>query len=151
MSTAPEAAGVPVSIERGLSDEDVRQRIERGEANEAPTANARSLADIVRKNTFTWFNGLIGSLWVVMLIVAPIQDSLFGFVIVANTLIGIVQEYRAARTLEKLAVIGEAKPIVRRNGQDVEVRPSEVVLDDIIVVKTGDQLVVEHNLSLIHI
>ena len=143
MTDAPEVAGTEISVDRGLTDEQVRQRIERGEVNEAPTANARSLADIIRKNTFTWFNALIGSMWVIMLIVAPIQDSLFGFVIVANTLIGIIQEYRAARTLEKLAVIGEAKPVVRRDGEDVEVRPSEVVLDDVIVLRTGDQLVVD--------
>ena len=128
---------------QGLTSAEVRERIERGQVNEAPSATSRSLSDIIRKNTFTWFNGLIGSMWVIMLIVAPIQDSLFGFVIVANTLIGIIQEYRAARTLEKLAVIGEAKPVVRRNGEDVEVRPSEIVLDDVIVISTGDQLVVD--------
>ncbi len=127
----------------GLTDAQVRERIERGQVNEAPTANARSLGDIIRSNTFTWFNGLIGSMWVIMLLVAPIQDSLFGFVIVANTLIGIIQEFRAARTLEKLAVIGEAKPVVRRDGQDDEVRPSEVVLGDVIILRTGDQLVVD--------
>ena len=135
--------GTSTYLAQGLSSTQVRERIERGEVNEAPQANARSLSDIIRKNTFTWFNALIGSMWVFMLIVAPIQDSLFGFVIVANTLIGIVQEYRAARTLEKLAVIGEAKPVVRRDGQDVEIRPSEVVLDDLIVLRTGDQLVVD--------
>lgn len=127
----------------GLSASEVAERVSRGEVNEAPSANARSLGDIIRKNTFTWFNALIGSLWIVMLIVAPIQDSLFGFVIVANTLIGIIQEYRAARTLEKLAVIGEAKPVVRRDGQDQEISSSDIVLDDIIVLATGDQLVVD--------
>ena len=138
-----EGVGTSALLDRGLTDTEVRERVERGEINEAPTANARSLGDIIRKNTFTWFNALIGSLWVIMLIVAPIQDSLFGFVIVANTLIGIVQEWRAARTLEKLAVVGEAKPVVRRDGHDEEIRPSEVVLDDVIVLRTGDQLVVD--------
>ena len=78
-----------------------------------------------------------------MLVVAPIQDSLFGFVIVANTAIGIIQEYRAARTLAKLAVLGEARPLVRRDGADVEVSPHDVVLDDLVVLRTGDQLVVD--------
>ena len=127
----------------GLTSAEVAVRIERGQVNEAPTATSRSLSDIIRKNTFTWFNALIGSMWIIMLIVAPIQDSLFGFVIVANTLIGITQEYRAARTLEKLAVIGEAKPVVRRDGADAKVRPSEIVVDDVIVISTGDQLVVD--------
>lgn len=131
------------ALESGLTSVEVAERIARGEINTAPDARSRSLGDIIRANTFTWFNGLIGTLWVIMLIVAPIQDSLFGFIIVANTLIGIVQEYRAARTLARLSVIGEAKPVVRRDGQDVQVSPGDVVLDDIIVLSTGDQLVVD--------
>ena len=76
----------------GLTAADVAERVARGQANDAPDARSRSLGDSVRANTFTWFNGRIGSLWLVMLLVAPIQDSLFGFVIVANTGIGIIQE-----------------------------------------------------------
>ena len=127
----------------GLTAAEVAERVAAGQVNVAPDARSRSLGDIVRANTFTWFNGLIGSLWVVMLIVAPIQDSLFGFVIVANTGIGIFQEYRAARTLAKLAVLGEARPVVRRDGVDVEVSSSEIVVDDLVVLSTGDQLVVD--------
>lgn len=127
----------------GLTSAEVAERVARGQANAAPDARSRSLGDIVKANTLTWFNGLIGTLWVIMLLVAPIQDSLFGFIIVANTAIGIIQEWRASRTLAKLAVIGEAKPVVRRDGQDVAVSPSEVVLDDVIVLTTGDQLVVD--------
>ena len=127
----------------GLTATEVDQRIAAGEINNAPDANSRSLSSIIKENTLTWFNLLIGSMWVVMLIVAPWQDSLFGFVIVANTLIGTVQEYRASRTLEKLAVIGEAKPIVRRDGSDQEVSATQIVLGDLIVLRTGDQLVVD--------
>ena len=101
----------------GLTRVEVEQRISAGEVNNAPDAKSRSLSSIIKENTLTWFNFLIGSMWIVMLIVAPWQDSLFGFVIIANALIGTIQEYRAARTLEKLAVIGESKPIVRRDGQ----------------------------------
>jgi len=127
----------------GLTAAQVAERVAQGQVNAAPDARSRSLSDIIRANTFTWFNGLIGTLWVLMLIVAPINDSLFGFVIVANTGIGIVQEWRASRTLAKLAVIGEAKPVVRRDGADVAVSPHDVVLDDLIVLTTGDQLVVD--------
>ena len=130
-------------MQRGLSAAEVAERVAAGRVNHAPDARSRSLGDIIKANTFTWFNLVIGSMWVVMLLVAPIQDSLFGFVIVFNTLIGIVQEFRASRALAKLAVIGEAKPVVRRDGVDVEVSPSEIVLDDIIVLTTGDQLVVD--------
>ena len=127
----------------GLTAAEVAERIARGEVNAVPDARSRSLGDIIRANTFTWFNGLIGSLWIVMLLVAPIQDSLFGFVIIANTGIGIIQEYRASRTLAKLAVLGEARPVVRRDGVDVSVAKGDVVLDDIVVLTTGDQLVVD--------
>ena len=127
----------------GLTRAEVEQRIASGQINDAPDANSRSLSSIITANTLTWFNFLIGSMWIVMLIVAPWQDSLFGFVIVANTLIGTIQEYRAARALEKLAVIGEAKPVVRRDGSDQEITPREIVLGDLIVLGTGNQLVVD--------
>lgn len=127
----------------GLTEAEVHERISAGQVNAAPEANARSVSSIIRANVFTRFNALIGSLWVIMLMVAPIQDSLFGFVIVANTLIGIIQEYRASRTLAKLAVIGETKPIVRRDGKDEVVAPGDVVLDDCIVLTSGSQLVVD--------
>lgn len=131
------------ALVQGLSAAEVADRVASGRVNHAPDVNSRSISDIIKANTFTWFNGLIGAMWLVMLIIAPIQDSLFGFVIVANTGIGIIQEYRAARALAKLAVIGAAKPVVRRDGIDVAVGASEVVLDDVIVLATGDQLVVD--------
>ncbi len=143
MTQPPAAIRDRTDVTLGLTQVEVAERIARGQTNVAPNAHSRSLSDIVRANTFTWFNGLIGTLWVMMLLVAPIQDSLFGFVIVANTGIGIIQEWRASRTLAKLAVIGEAKPVVRRDGIDVEVSPPEVVIDDVIVLRTGDQLVVD--------
>ena len=132
-----------VDVRLGLTQAQVAERVAAGEVNAAPDARSRSLGDIVRANTFTWFNGLIGTLWVIMLLVAPIQDSLFGFVIVANTAIGIIQEYRASRTLAKLAVVGEAKPLVRRDGIDAEIASADIVLGDLIVLRTGDQLVVD--------
>jgi cation-transporting ATPase E len=78
-----------------------------------------------------------------MLFVAPIQDSLFGFVILANTGIGIVQEWRAKKTLDSLALIGEVRPTVRRDGAAAEVGTSEIVLDDVIEAGPGDKIVVD--------
>ena len=132
-----------IDLSVGLTSAEVAERIAAGEVNHAPDARSRSIGDIIRANTFTWFNGVIGIMWVIMIMVAPLQDSLFGFVIVANTLIGIIQEFRASRALAKLAVIGEAKPTVRRDGEAVMVSADEVVLDDIIVLSPGDQLVVD--------
>ena len=101
---------------RGLTAGQVAERVAAGRANTAPVQSSRSLVAIVRANVLTWFNGLIGTLFVIMLVVAPIQDALFGFVIIFNALIGIVQEWRAKRTLDSLAIVGEARPRVLRDG-----------------------------------
>ncbi|MFJ4825440.1 HAD-IC family P-type ATPase [Streptomyces bacillaris] len=137
--------GLPPSGHRatGLSTAEVAERVARGEVNDVPVRSSRSLTEIVRANVFTRFNLIIGVLWVIMLFVAPIQDSLFGFVIVANTGIGIIQEWRAKRTLDSLAVIGEAKPTVRRDGVAAEVSTHEIVLGDVIELGPGDKVVVD--------
>ncbi|MGW9245095.1 HAD-IC family P-type ATPase [Streptomyces badius] len=127
----------------GLSAAEVAERVARGEINDVPVRSSRSMTEIVRANVFTRFNLIIGVLWVIMLFVAPIQDSLFGFVIVANTGIGIIQEWRAKRTLDSLAVIGEAKPTVRRDGVAAEISTSEIVLGDLVELGPGDKVVVD--------
>ncbi|MFJ8538839.1 HAD-IC family P-type ATPase [Streptomyces sp. NPDC093591] len=127
----------------GLTAAEVAERVARGQVNDVPVRSSRSMADIVRANVFTRFNAIIGVLWVIMLCVAPIQDSLFGFVILANTGIGIIQEWRAKKTLDSLAVIGEARPTVRRDGAAAEVSTSEIVLDDLIEIGPGDKAVVD--------
>ncbi|GAA3821731.1 HAD-IC family P-type ATPase [Streptomyces chiangmaiensis] len=128
---------------RGLSATQVAERVTRGEVNDVPVRSSRTLGEIVRANVFTRFNAIIGVLWLVMLFVAPFQDSLFGYVIIANTGIGIIQEWRAKKTLDALAVIGEARPTVRRDGVAAEIATSEIVLDDIIEVGPGDKIVVD--------
>ncbi|MFE7352654.1 HAD-IC family P-type ATPase [Streptomyces sp. NPDC057543] len=133
----------PAGNARGLTAAEVAERIARGEVNDVPVRSSRSLSEIVRANVFTRFNLIIGVLWLIMLFVAPIQDSLFGFVIIANTGIGIVQEWRAKKTLDGLAVIGEAKPTVRRDGVSAEISTSEIVLGDLIELGPGDKVVVD--------
>ncbi|MGW8886616.1 HAD-IC family P-type ATPase [Streptomyces sp. NPDC055749] len=127
----------------GLTTAEVAERIARGEVNDVPVRSSRSVTEIVRANVLTRFNLIIGVLWVIMFFVAPIQDSLFGFVIIANTGIGIVQEWRAKKTLDGLAVIGEAKPTVRRDGVAAELPTSAIVLGDVIELGPGDKVVVD--------
>ncbi|MFE3524222.1 cation-translocating P-type ATPase [Streptomyces sp. NPDC059161] len=133
----------PAGHAGGLTTAEVAERVARGEVNDVPVRSSRSTAEIVRGNVFTRFNAIIGVLWAIMLVVAPIQDSLFGFVIIANTGIGIIQEMRAKKTLDGLAVIGEAKPTVRRDGRAAEVSTSEIVLGDVIELGPGDKIVVD--------
>ena len=67
-----------------------------------------------------------------MLVVGPIQDALFGLVAIANTLIGIVQEVRAKRSLERLSLVGRPRVVVVRDGTEQDVEPEDVVLDDVV-------------------
>ncbi|WP_432166010.1 HAD-IC family P-type ATPase [Streptomyces sp. bgisy031] len=128
---------------RGLTSAEVAERVARGEVNDIPVRSSRSATEIIRANVFTRFNAIIGVLWLIMLFVAPFQDSLFGYVILANTGIGIIQELRAKKTLDSLAVIGEAKPTVRRDGRATEISTSAIVLGDLIEIGPGDKIVVD--------
>ncbi|WP_328689403.1 cation-translocating P-type ATPase [Streptomyces caniferus] len=130
-------------VAAGLTAAEVAERVSRGEVNDVPVRSSRSAAEIVRANVFTRFNAIIGVLFVIILIVGPLQDGLFGFVIVANTGIGIVQELRAKKTLDSLAVIGEARPTVRRDGAPAEIPTSAVVLGDVIELGPGDKVIVD--------
>ncbi|MFF2846984.1 HAD-IC family P-type ATPase [Streptomyces sp. NPDC058001] len=135
---------IPVALSAtGLSTAEVAERVARGEVNDVPVRSSRSTKEIVRANVFTRFNAIIGVLWVIMMFVAPFQDSLFGYVILANTGIGIIQELRAKKTLDSLAVIGEARPTVRRDGTASEISTSEIVLGDVIEFGPGDKVVVD--------
>ncbi|MGY0068117.1 HAD-IC family P-type ATPase [Streptomyces sp. QTS137] len=135
--------GTLTSPVTGLTSAEVAQRVALGQVNDVPVRSSRSLTEIVRANVLTRFNAIIGILWVIMLGVAPIQDSLFGFVILANTGIGIIQEWRAKKTLDSLAVIGEARPTVRRDGVSAGIGTSQIVLDDLIEIGPGDKVVVD--------
>jgi cation-transporting ATPase E len=138
-------AGAPGEGTRaqGLTATEVADRVARGEINDIPVRSSRSIAEIVHANVFTRFNAIIGVLWLITMFVAPFQDTLFGYVILANTGIGIIQEWRAKKTLDSLAVIGEAKPTVRRDGVATEVSTSDIVLGDLIEIGPGDRIVVD--------
>ncbi|KAF4407387.1 HAD-IC family P-type ATPase [Streptomyces lycii] len=127
----------------GLSAAEVAARVEAGQVNDVPSRSSRSLGEIVRANLFTRINAIIGVLFVIIMIVGPVQDGLFGGVILANTVIGIIQELRAKRTLDQLAIVGETRPSVWRDGRLAEIAPSEVVIDDIIEIGPGDKIVVD--------
>jgi cation-transporting P-type ATPase E len=127
----------------GLTAHQVAEHRAAGQVNQVPARSSRSLGAIVRANVLTWFNGLIGALFVIMLAGGPIQDALFGFVIIANALIGIVQEWRAKQTLDSLAIVGEARPTVRRDGADQQIPAAEIVLGDLILLAAGDKIPVD--------
>ncbi|MFD7735825.1 HAD-IC family P-type ATPase [Kitasatospora phosalacinea] len=135
--------GAGGAYQPGLSAAEVAERVARGQVNDVPVRSSRSVREIVRANVFTRFNAIIGVMFGIILVVGPLQDGLFGLVIVANTAIGIVQELRAKKTLDGLALIGEARPQVRRDGAAVQVGTGEIVLDDTVLLGIGDKVVVD--------
>jgi cation-transporting ATPase E len=127
----------------GLTDAEVAQRIAEGKSNAVAERATRSVAAIVRANVFTRINAILGVLLVIVLATGSVINGLFGLLIIANSVIGMVQEIRAKHTLDKLAIVGQAKPLVRRQSGIATLMPSEVVLDDIIELGPGDQVVVD--------
>ncbi|MGW3077144.1 MULTISPECIES: HAD-IC family P-type ATPase [unclassified Kitasatospora] len=127
----------------GLTAAEVAERVAKGQVNDVPVRSSRSTKEIVRANVFTRFNAIIGVMFGIILIVGPLQDGLFGLVIVANTAIGIIQELRAKKTLDSLALIGEARPQVRRDGAVQQIGVSEIVLDDTVLLGIGDKVIVD--------
>jgi cation-transporting P-type ATPase E len=127
----------------GLTDAEVAQRVAEGKTNDVPTRAARSVSDIVRANVFTRINAMLGVLLIIVLSTGSVINGAFGLLIIANSAIGIIQELRAKQTLDKLAIVGQTKPLVRRQSGTTAVAPSEVVLDDIIELGPGDQIVVD--------
>ena len=131
---------MPDVSERGLTAAQVEDRIERGQTNAVTSSTSRSLADIVRANVFTLFNGIILTAMVMVLIAGSWKDAVFGFVIIINTGIGIVTELRAKYTLDKLSILVASDYLVRRDGNDVEVSHNDIVLGDFMWLRSGEQV-----------
>ena len=125
---------------RGLTTAEVEARRERGLGNEEHLPTSRSIAHILRANVLTRFNAILGALFAAIVIVGPFQDALFGFVLVLNTAIGVVQEIRAKRTLDRLAVLAAPHVRVRRDGETLEITDDELVVDDLVELGPGDQV-----------
>ncbi|OBB61902.1 magnesium-transporting ATPase [Mycobacterium sp. 852013-51886_SCH5428379] len=140
-----------LAVVTGLTDAQVAERVAAGQTNDVPTRAARSTGEIVRANIFTRINAILGVLFVIVLSTGSLINGAFGLLIIANSAIGIIQELRAKKTLDKLAIVGQAKPVVRRStgtgtgssSTSQPLSPSQVVLDDIIELGPGDQIVVD--------
>ena len=124
----------------GLTDEQVNERIAEGKVNADENPNTRTYKQIVKENTLTFFNFLNLVLLVLVLLVGSYKNAFFVCIIVINTLIGIAQEIRAKKTIDKLAILTARKSVVIREGQKWTVPTEELVLDDVVCLKTGDQV-----------
>ncbi|MCU0262012.1 MAG: HAD-IC family P-type ATPase, partial [Ilumatobacteraceae bacterium] len=127
----------------GLSSTEVAAARARGEVNTQPTTTSRSYGQIVRANVLTRFNAIITVLAVVVLAVGSPIDAIFAGVMVANIVIGIVQEIRAKRTLDALRILVTPTVTVIRDGTPSQVPPDELVLGDVVELRAGDQVPVD--------
>ena len=124
----------------GLTDQQVNERIAEGKVNADENPNTRTYKQIVRENTLTFFNFLNIVLLVMVLMVGSYRNAFFVMIVIINTLIGIIQEVRAKKTIDKLAILTARKSVVIREGKKWTVPTEELVIDDIVCLKTGDQV-----------
>ncbi|MCU1568704.1 MAG: ATPase, P-type (transporting), superfamily, subfamily, partial [Pseudarthrobacter sp.] len=129
-----------LSERAGLSTDDVAVRVESGLTNVVSDQSSRSLWDIFRANVLTLFNAIVAGSFVLLLLLGQWRDALFGFAAVSNALIGVVQEYRAKKSLDRLAVLNSPQARVLRDGAVQEIRVEDVVRDDVLVLRAGDQV-----------
>ena len=124
----------------GLSAAEVAERVADGRVNSTSDASSRSLGSIVRANVFTLFNLILSIGMVLVLVSGDWQDAMFGVVLIANALIGIVSEYRAKRTLDRLAILHATGAVAVRDGEPVSVAIGDIVQDEVVLLATGDQV-----------
>ena len=124
----------------GLTAAQVAERVAAGQVNRVDEQTSRSLSAIIRANVLTRFNAILGVLFAAVLVVGSPADALFGLVIVWNAAIGIIQELRAKRTLDRLAVLNAPRATVVRDGDTQDLAVGEVVLGDLVQLRAGDQV-----------
>ena len=125
---------------RGLSQEEVDERMRAGQSNAPIEAPFKSTWQIIKSNTFTYFNAVFFGLAIILLAVGSFRDITFLPLIIINTLIGIVQEFRAKAVLEKLTVLNAQQIIAIRDGKKQTIPTTDIVIDDVVIFKSGDQI-----------
>lgn len=124
----------------GLTNEEVQERIAQGQVNNNENPNTRTYKQIILENTLTFFNFLNLVLLVLVLVVGSYKNSMFVGIIFINTVIGIIQEIRAKKTIDKLAILTESKTVVLREGKKWKISTEKLVVDDLIFLKAGEQV-----------
>ena len=124
----------------GLTDEEVRQRVEEGLTNRADISTDKTTKEIVISNVFTYFNLIFLVITILLIMVGSFRNLTFLPIIIGNTVIGIVQEIRAKKTLEKMSLLNAPRADVIRNGSVKQISTEELVKDDVILLTAGKQI-----------
>ena len=140
----PGAPALPPTPATGLSDAEAATRRAAGLGNPAPPPTTRTYARIVRENVFTFINNVLFALGIALVVVGRPMDALVSLgVISTNIVVSVVQEVRAKRTLDRIALLTAPTATVVRDGVERAVPPSELVVGDLVAVGPGDQVVVD--------
>jgi cation-transporting P-type ATPase E len=132
----------------GLSSADVEARRAQGLGNDVPLQTSRSYARILRENVFTFINDVIFALGIALVLLGRLSDALVSVgVVLGNTLVGVIQEVRARRTLDRIALLTRPQATVIRDGQEQTVDPRQIVVGDLLRVGPGDQIVVDGQMA----
>ena len=124
----------------GLTDEEVRQRVEEGLTNRTDISTDKTTKEIVISNVFTYFNLIFLVITILLIMVGSFRNLTFLPIIIGNTVIGIVQEIRAKKTLEKMSLLNAPHADVIRNGSVKQISTEELVKDDVILLTAGKQI-----------
>lgn len=124
----------------GLTDEEVRQRVEEGFTNRTDISTDKTTKEIVVSNVFTYFNLIFLVITILLIMVGSFRNLTFLPIIIGNTVIGIVQEIRAKKTLEKMSLLNAPHANVIRNGSVKQISTDELVKDDVILLTAGKQI-----------
>jgi cation-transporting ATPase E len=127
----------------GLTDKQVAEKIKQGKVNKVPKNSGNTIKKIILKNTLTIFNLVNIILAVMILMVGSYKNVLFIFIAIANTLISIINEVRAKKTVDKMRLLSEKQPTVIRNGKPRQINQDEIVEGDLLIYSLGDQIIVD--------
>ena len=127
----------------GLTTSEVAERIAAGLTNKQDNSSSRSFRSILRANFFTLFNAVVGGSFLALLALGEWKDALFGLAVISNILIGVIQEYRSKRTLDRISLLHAPHARARRNGEIVDLKLEDIVMDDLLEIRAGDQLLAD--------
>lgn len=128
---------------KGLTNAQVKNLREAGKNNFSVKAPSKTIKEIVKENTFTYFNLVFLIISILLILVGSFRDLTFLPIIIANTLIGIIQEVRSKKVLDELTMLNEPKAKVIREGKEIEVKAEDLVLGDIVVLTHGNGIVAD--------
>lgn len=134
----------PVQVKQssvlGLSEAEVKERVSKGLTNKTDLSSGKTTKEIIVSNAFTYFNLIFLVIAILLCVIGSFRNLTFLPLVIANTLVGIIQELRAKKTIEKMSLLNAPHAIALRDGAEKKITADELVRDDVILLSAGDQI-----------